>query len=236
MTGQPSGAGAREGTWAILVAAGSGTRLGVDRPKAFASLHGRALVSESLERLDASDWIDAIVVTAPPGWEEALIVLAEELALSKVAAVVTGGETRADSVRLALGEVAADAVAIVVHDAARPLLTDSVLERVLSALAEYDGSVPGLAVVDTIKRVEGGVVVETLPRAALTAVQTPQAFRADVLRRAYEGNLEGATDCASLVERIRGRVTVVDGSPSLVKVTTRAELELVERLLEEESR
>lgn len=222
-------------TWAILVAAGSGERLGADQPKAFAPLAGRALVSESLERLDASDWIDAIVVTAPAGWEEATIVLAEELVVSKVAAVVTGGASRAESVALALAEVPDDAVVVLVHDAARPLVDEDVLERVLAPLAEgYDGVVPGLAVADTVKRVEDGVVVATLPRAELTAVQTPQAFPAHVLRRAYSGDLTDATDCASLVEARGGRVRVVDGSPRLHKVTTKADLEIVERLLSEE--
>ena len=223
------------GTWAILVAAGSGERLGGDRPKAFAPLAGRALVSESLERLDASDWIDAIVVTAPAGWEAALIVLAEELVVSKVAAVVTGGASRAESVALALAEVADDAIAVLVHDAARPLLDDDMLERVLAPLSEgYDGVVPGLFLTDTVKRVRDGVVTETLPRAELIAVQTPQAFPADVLRRAYAGDLAAATDCASLVESRGGRVHVVPGSPRLVKVTTRADLALVERLLGED--
>ena len=87
--------------WAILVAAGRGERLGDERPKAFAALGGRVLLAESLERLDASPWIDALVVVAPPEWEEAVIVLAEELAAGKVAASVTGGETRAASVRAA---------------------------------------------------------------------------------------------------------------------------------------
>jgi 2-C-methyl-D-erythritol 4-phosphate cytidylyltransferase len=219
-------------TWAILVAAGSGERLAADRPKAFAALAGRALVSESIERLDASDWIDAIVVTAPPEWEEAMIVLIEELVATKVTAVVTGGASRAESVAKALAEIGEDAIAIVVHDAARPLVDDDVLERVLAPLAEgVDGVIPGLDVADTIKRVRGGMVAETLAREHLVTVQTPQAFPASVLRRAYAGDLVGATDCASLVERCGGRIRVVPGSPRLVKVTTRSDLALVERLL-----
>jgi 2-C-methyl-D-erythritol 4-phosphate cytidylyltransferase len=218
-----------------LVAAGEGARLGLDRPKAFAPLRGRALVTESLERLDASDWIDAIVVTAPAGWEQPMIVLAEELAVSKLAAVVTGGVTRAESVVLGLAEVPDDVPVVLVHDAARPLLDDAVIERVLEPLAEgYDGVVPALPVSDTVKRVEGGVVVETLDRGTLVAAQTPQAFPADVLRRACAGDMTGATDCASLVERRQGRVRVVQGDPRLLKVTTRDDLELVERLLEEQ--
>ena len=114
-------------TWAILVAAGSGDRLGADRPKAFVALGGRVLLAESLERLDGSDWIDAVVVAVPAGWEEAAIVLAEELVASKVAAVVIGGATRAESVRAALQEVPDDALVVIVHDAARPLVDDAVI-------------------------------------------------------------------------------------------------------------
>lgn len=219
-------------TWAILVAAGAGARLGADRPKAFVGLAGRPLLAESLERLDASDWVDAIVVAAPPGWEEPAILLAEELVASKVTAVVTGGETRAESVRIALGEVGDEALVVIVHDAARPLVTDEVLERLLTALGEgVDGAVPGLPVADTVKRVEHGLVVETLDRAHLVAVQTPQAFRVEALRAAYAGDLGGATDCASLVEQRGGRVLVVEGDPALLKVTTRDDLLRVESML-----
>jgi len=215
-----------------LVAAGSGERLGGDRPKSFAALGGRPLLAESVERLDASDWIDAIVVAAPPGWEEPVILLSEELAASKVVSCVTGGATRAESVREALAEVPGEALVVIVHDAARPLVDDAVVERVLAPLAEgYDGAVPALSVADTLKRVEGSRVVETVPRDDLVAVQTPQAFVAGSLRRAYAGELPDATDCASLVERAGGRVAVVDGDPRLVKVTTQADLALVESWL-----
>ncbi|TML72112.1 MAG: 2-C-methyl-D-erythritol 4-phosphate cytidylyltransferase [Actinobacteria bacterium] len=220
------------GTWAILVAAGAGERLGSDRPKAFAALRGRPLLAESLERLEASSWIDAIVVVAPPEWEEPAILLAEELVATKVTSVATGGATRAESVRAGLAEVSPDALVVVVHDAARPLLTDAVIGRVLEPLGEgLDGAVPGLPLADTVKRVRGHEIVETLDRAELVAVQTPQAFRADVLRAAFAGDLAGATDCASLVERRGGRVRVVEGDSQLLKVTTRQDLERVERLL-----
>jgi 2-C-methyl-D-erythritol 4-phosphate cytidylyltransferase len=216
----------------VLVAAGSGSRLGGDHPKAFVPLAGRPLLAESLERLDLSDWVDAVVVAAPAGWEEPTILLAEELVASKVVAVVTGGATRAESVRNALAEVAEDALVVLVHDAARPLVDDAVLERILAGLAEgADGVVPALPLSDTVKRVEGGRVVETVPRDMLVAAQTPQAFIADRLRAAHEGDLAGATDCASLVEQAGGRVDVVPGDARLVKVTTSADLELVERLL-----
>jgi 2-C-methyl-D-erythritol 4-phosphate cytidylyltransferase len=221
--------------WAVLAAAGRGERLGSDRPKAFARLGGRPLLAESLERLDASDWIDRIVIAAPPEWEEPSILVAEEIAAAKVAAAVTGGASRSESVRLALAEVPEDAAVVLVHDAARPLLPEEVLERVLAPLAEgWDGVVPALQVSDTVKRVEGERVVETLRRDDLVAVQTPQAFLPDVLRRAVAGEVAGATDCASLVESAGGRVRWVDGDPRLLKVTDADDLALVESWLGEE--
>lgn len=230
MTEQSSGSDGA--TWCVLVAAGAGERLGSERPKAFAGLAGRPLLAESLERLDASDWIDAIVVAAPAGWEEPTILLAEELVASKVAAVVTGGGTRAESVRAGLAEVPGDALVVLVHDAARPLVDDAVVERLLTRLADgVDGAIPGVAIRDTVKRVDGGLVAETIDRDTLVSVQTPQAFVAPRLRAAYEGDIGGATDCASLVERAGGRVAVVAGDPRLVKVTTADDLEIVARLL-----
>jgi 2-C-methyl-D-erythritol 4-phosphate cytidylyltransferase len=211
--------------WAVLAAAGRGERLGDDRPKAFARLGDLPLVAESLRRLDDSDWIDGIVVAAPPDWEEPCIVLAEELGAGKVSAVVTGGETRAASVRAALAEVPDDALVVLVHDAARPLVSDDVIARVLAPLSEgYDGAVPVVPVSDTVKRVRGGEVVETVDREELVVTQTPQAFLAAALRRAAAG--EGS-DCASLVESQGGRIKAVEGDPRLLKVTSREDLELV---------
>jgi 2-C-methyl-D-erythritol 4-phosphate cytidylyltransferase len=229
---QPGGSGEAGATWALLVAAGAGERLGIDRPKAFASLGGRPLLAESLDRLDRCPWVDAIVVAAPVGWEEPTILLAEELAATKVVSCVSGGATRADSVRAALADVPEDALVVLVHDAARPLLDDAVVERLLAPLAEgFDGVVPAVPIPDTVKRVDGSVVVETLDRDDLVGAQTPQAFLAAALRRAFDGDLSAATDCASLVERAGGRVAVVDGDSRLLKVTTSSDLALVELLL-----
>jgi 2-C-methyl-D-erythritol 4-phosphate cytidylyltransferase len=217
--------------WAILVAAGRGERLGLDRPKAFARLGDEPLLAEPLRRLDACPWVDDIVLVAPPGWEEPAILLAEEEGCAKVRACVTGGETRSDSVRAGLGEVSSDALVVLVHDAARPLVTDAVVERVLAPLSEgWDGAVPGLPVGDTLKRIaSGGGVEETVPRDGLWAVQTPQAFVAEALRRAFSPSNTGlqATDCAGHVEAAGGRIKVVEGDPRLLKVTSLSDLETV---------
>jgi 2-C-methyl-D-erythritol 4-phosphate cytidylyltransferase len=218
--------------WAVLAAAGRGERLGSDRPKAFARLGGRPLLAESLERLESSDWIDQIVIAAPPDWEEPSILVAEEIAATKVSSAVTGGASRAESVRLALEDVPEEAAVVLVHDAARPLLPEDVIERVLAPLSDgWDGAVPALPIADTVKRVESERVVETLPRGELVAVQTPQAFLPDVLRRALAGDVSGATDCSSLVEAGGGRVKAVEGDPRLLKVTDPGDLALVESWL-----
>jgi 2-C-methyl-D-erythritol 4-phosphate cytidylyltransferase len=212
-------------TWAVLVAAGRGDRLGAERPKAFVRLGDLPLLAESLRRLDRCDLIDGVVLVVPPEWEQPAILLAEELGASKVAACVAGGQTRSESVRVGVAEVPDEAAVIVVHDAARPVLPEDVIQRLLEALAlGFDGAVPGVPVADTVKRVQDGAVAETLVRDELIAVQTPQAFVASILRAAVGG--EG-TDCASLVEAAGGRVAVVPGDERLLKVTTSADLDRV---------
>jgi 2-C-methyl-D-erythritol 4-phosphate cytidylyltransferase len=219
------------GVWAVVAAGGRGERLAGGRPKAFAKLAGRPLLAESLERLEASEWVDAIVVVAPPDWEEPAILLAEELGAGKVTACVAGGATRTESVRIGIGEVPDDAAVVMVHDAARPLLAPEVVDRVLEALGEgWDGAVPAVAVSDTLKRAVDGQVVETLDRSGVYAAQTPQAFVAATLRRALADG-EGETDCAALVEAAGGRIALVEGDARLLKVTTPGDLALVEALL-----
>jgi 2-C-methyl-D-erythritol 4-phosphate cytidylyltransferase len=221
------------GVWAVLVAAGRGERLGIDRPKAFAKLAGRPLLAEPLERLESSEWIEALVVVAPVGWEEPAILLAEELGAAKVSACVTGGERRPDSVRAGIEEVPHEAAVVLVHDAARPLVPHEVIDRVMAPLGDgWDGAVPALPVADTLKRArEDGAVTETVARHGLYGVQTPQAFVASTLRDALATSAGDGTDCAGFVEAAGGRVRLVEGDPQLVKVTSAADLGFVERLL-----
>jgi len=224
-------------TWVVVCAAGAGKRLAGTRPKAFAALAGRPLLAESLERLDNCDAIAGLVVAAPPGWEEATILLSEELDCDKVSTVVRGGHERGESVRLALAEIPEEVESVLVHDAARPLVTDEVVRRVLDPLSQgWDAVVPALPLADTVKLVEGERVVETPERSSLVAVQTPQAFRAEVLRAAYAAEHDDATDCSTLIERRGGRVLWVEGDRHLHKVTTADDLLLVENWLLKEKR
>src|SRR5918999_3836742 len=199
--------------WAVIVAAGRGERLGLDRPKAFAKLNDRPLLAESLERLEWSEWIDSIVVAAPPDWEEPVILLAEELGCGKVVAAVPGGESRGASGRAGLAEVPEDAAVVLVHDAARPVLAEDVVDRLLRALNQgWDGVVPGLPIDDTVKRVERDQVVETLDRDGMVVAQTPQAFVWAALQDAVAAGGE-ATDCAALVEARGGPVKGLPRGP-----------------------
>lgn len=214
---------AHESVWSVLLAAGSGQRFGA--LKQFEMLGDRRVVDWPLDVLARHS--DGVVVVLPEDLDTSSVTIADS-ATSHSATVVTttGGATRSESVRRAMASVPDDATIICVHDAARPFVTDEVMHAVLDAVrAGADGAVPGLEVADTIKTVdETGQVTGTPDRAHLRAVQTPQAFRAEVLWKAHSFGAD-ATDDAALVERGGGRVVVVPGDPILRKITTRDDLE-----------
>lgn len=212
-----------ERTWAVVVAAGGGRRYG--GAKQFAPLGDRRVVDHAVGAARAA--CDAVVLVLPAGirWDGV-----------PVAAAVEGGATRSASVRAGLAAVPAGAAVVVVHDAARPLAPPALFGAVVAAVdAGADAAVPGLPVVDTLKRVADGHVVGTVAREGLVAVQTPQAFRADRLRAAHAG-LGDATDDAALVEAAGGTVVVVPGEPSNLKVTTPGDLRVAAALLGGERR
>jgi 2-C-methyl-D-erythritol 4-phosphate cytidylyltransferase len=206
-------------TWAIVVGAGGGERFGA--PKQFLRLAGISVLDRAVgvarEACDGvvavlpsgSDWI------APPGVRTA-----------------TGGASRSDSVRAGLACVPDDAEVVVVHDAARPLASRQLFATVVRAIADgADAAVPALPIVDTVKRVRDHAVIETVPRDGLVTVQTPQAFRARVLRDAHRHE-DTTTDDAALVEAGGGRVVVVDGERRNLKLTLADDLELAQALLD----
>ena len=220
-------------TAVVLLAAGRGERLGADVPKAFVTLAGRPLLGHVLDVIERCSGIDALAVAVPPGWEQR----AEELVAGRWTAMfVAGGPTRQSSGAAAL-TIARDRwnlERVVVHDVARPLASPSLYDAVLRALADVDGAVPGQPVSDTIKRVDDGRVVETLPRPSLVAVQTPQAFDAATLIRAHDAAARDGfqgTDDAVLVERIGGRVVVVPGERENMKITVPEDLAVAGKLL-----
>jgi 2-C-methyl-D-erythritol 4-phosphate cytidylyltransferase len=198
--------------WAIVVAAGSGARFGGPVPKQYLPLGDRRVLDHSLERMSAATSGRVVLVVSADRVDDA-----EPLA----SVVVEGGATRSASVRAGLAVVPESAQFVLVHDAARPLVPSAVIDRLLAALASgADAAVPGLAVTDTVKRIDAdGVVIDTPERSRLMAVQTPQAVRADLFRRVCAAGGD-ATDDAALVEAAGGRVVVVAGDPLARKVTT----------------
>jgi len=212
-------------TVALIVAAGSGERLGASRPKAFVTLAGKPMVQWSVEALRAAPSVGEIVVALPQGE-----------AAPEGTVGVPGGSVRSASVRAALHAAGPDEH-VVVHDAARPLVTPDLVARTVAALDDADGAIAAAPVPDTIK--EAGpdrLVSATLSRDRLWAIQTPQAFRRDALERALDVDdetLAAATDDAWLVERSGGRVRVIESTPRNLKVTTSADLRVAEMLLAE---
>jgi 2-C-methyl-D-erythritol 4-phosphate cytidylyltransferase len=205
--------------WTVVVGGGSGQRYG--RPKQYDEVAGRRIIDHSVAVARAvSDGVVVVVPTADAEREGA----------------VAGGATRSESVRNGLAAVPADAAIVCVHDAARPLATPELYARVIAAVAAgADGAIPGVPVTDTIKMVDelvdgGGTVVGTPDRARLVAVQTPQAFRAEMLRAAHAAGGEG-TDDAAIVEAEGGRVVIVPGEAENLKVTTPSDLDRVAEVL-----
>ena len=202
-----------------MPAGGSGERLGADRPKALVELAGRPMLEWSVEALGAV--CDRVVVALPPGHEQP-------------PDRVAGGPSRSESVRNALA-AAPEAELVVVHDAARPLVTPDLVRRCIAALEGADGAIAAAPVTDTIKEAgSDGGVIRTLDRSALWSIQTPQVFRAQVLRDALSAGpevLAGATDDASLVEAAGGTVRVVETGAENLKVTTTLDLRMAEAIL-----
>lgn len=212
---------------ALIVAAGSGERLQAGMPKALVELSGKSLLAWSVEALQATATVERIVVALPEG-----------VAAPQGTVGVRGGAVRSESVREALNaiEEGDESEVVLVHDAARPLLTPDLAEAVIAAVLEreVDAAVAAAAVTDTVKRAQDGLVTETLQRSELWAVQTPQAFRRGALERALAAPAEvlaGATDDAWLIERAGGSVAIVPCSPENLKITTPLDLEIAAALL-----
>jgi len=218
---------------AIVPAAGRGERLGPGAPKALRLLGGVPLLVHAVRNLAAARLVDLVVVAAPPDQVTAVRALLADHHTGATLHVVPGGPTRPESVRAALAALP-DAVAVVlVHDAARPLAPVELIDAVASAVrAGADAVVPGLPVTDTVKRVDGDVVTETVDRSALRSVQTPQGFRRTVLEEAHLDLSDGGiTDDAGLVERAGYSVIVVPGAEEAFKVTRPLDLVLAEAVL-----
>jgi 2-C-methyl-D-erythritol 4-phosphate cytidylyltransferase len=219
---------------AIVAAAGSGDRLGGELPKALVELAGRPLAAWSIAALAGSSRVERLVIAAPAGFEAQIAALAARTAPDLPAEVVTGGSSRSGSVANGL-EATGDAAIIVVHDAARPLVTADLVDRSVSQLERWgcDAAIAAARATDTIKEADaGGRVSATLERTSLWAVQTPQVFRAEALRKSVtSARLHRAYDDAQLVEAIGGDVRIVESSRENLKITTPFDLRVAELLL-----
>jgi 2-C-methyl-D-erythritol 4-phosphate cytidylyltransferase len=218
---------------AILVAAGRGERMGQGSPKAFLALGGEPLLVRAARAFEAAASVVGIVAVVPPGETEVARRLLQSFV--KLEAVVAGGARRQDSVLAGLKRVPNGFAGVVlVHDAARPLVDEALIEAVARAASEHGAAVPVLPVVDTVKRVRDGMVVGTLDRSELAAAQTPQGFRMTLLVQAYEEAFRDrltVTDEAMAVERMGAVVMTVPGSPRNRKLTTPEDLAWAEGLL-----
>ncbi len=220
---------------AIIAAAGAGTRMASDRPKQFLLLAGTPVIIHTLKVFEQCESINEVIVVLPAAESAGFLSLATKFGLRKVARVVPGGVTRADSVKRGLLAIrAATAEIVAVHDGVRPFVTVEEVDAVVTK-AQTDGAAILVApVTDTIKQVDDGRVVQTLDRGALRRALTPQCFRYELLRQAYQTadvTDSSATDESVLVEHLGHPISVIDGSPRNIKITTVEDLAIAEAML-----
>jgi 2-C-methyl-D-erythritol 4-phosphate cytidylyltransferase len=223
---------------AIIAAAGTGSRMASDRPKQFLQLAGTPIIFHTLAPFEQCDSIHEVIVVLPSEDASAFLTLAGKRGLRKLSRVVPGGATRADSVHRGLMAIRpATAGIVAVHDGVRPFVTVEEIESVV-ALAESDGAAILVApVTDTIKQVSGNSIVTTLDRHELRRALTPQCFRYELLRKAFEQsdvNDPSLTDESALVEKIGVRVSVVEASIRNMKITTPEDLLIAEAFIKKE--
>lgn len=218
---------------AIIVAAGSGTRFGSDIPKQFVEIAGKPLLMHTLAKFEACDEIDEIVLVLAADQIPTFEISNFRSEVTKLSAVVAGGSSRAESVKNGLAAVSEDCSIVAVHDGARPLVSVDEITRTVEKAAETGAACLVAEVNDTIKHVEGGEIVRTVDRTKLRRALTPQAFKVEILRRAFDefGADESATDECYLVEKLGVPIACVEGSSRNIKVTRPEDVVLAEALL-----
>lgn len=217
---------------AIIAAAGCGSRMASDRPKQFLQLAGSPIIFHTPQPFEQCESIQEVIVVLPAAESASFLSMAAKWGLRKLTRVVPGGTTRADSVKRGLLAIrAATAEIVAVHDGVRPFVTVDEINRTIAA-AQSDGAAILVApATDTIKEVSGGKIVRTLDRSELRHALTPQCFRYETLRRAYERadvNDPSLTDESALVEKLGEAVTIVEGSSRNIKITTPEDLVIAE--------
>jgi 2-C-methyl-D-erythritol 4-phosphate cytidylyltransferase len=220
--------------FAIIVAAGRGSRAGGGRAKQFREISGIPVIIHTLSRFERSETIGESVVVLPSDARAEFLALAASHGLRKVARAVAGGETRAESVLRGLESIGDREGVVAVHDGVRPFITPEEIDRTVREAEAFGAAVLATPASDTVKEAEGGAVLRTLERARLWHAQTPQCFRLELLRRAYaQPGALGAhvTDCSALVERLGAAVRIVEGGAHNIKITTPRDFALAEILL-----
>ncbi len=221
---------------AIIAAAGSGSRMASARPKQFLELAGKPIIFHTLKPFEECDSINEIIVVLPAEDSAGFLSMAGKLGLRKLTKVIPGGVTRADSVRRGLQAIrAATAEIVAVHDGVRPFVTVDEIEKTIAAARSNGAAILVAPATDTIKEVsEIGDVIRTIDRKQLRHALTPQCFRFDLLRRAFETvdvSDASITDESYLIEQLGERVSIVEGSASNMKITTKADLAVAEAML-----
>ncbi len=219
------------------MAAGSGSRFGHELPKQLLPLAGKPMIAWSIERLAGHSRIDSLVVVVSPGHEAGLTEVVSPIAAGKLHAVIPGGETRQDSVRLGLAAVPETATHVLVHDAARPCLTRALVDRMVDALGEHDAAVPVTPAVDTLVLTASGEVDAIVDRANIGRVQTPQAFRLALAREAHTAAAQRglqSSDDGSLVMALGKPVAAIAGDRTNIKVTYQEDLVIAAAILGQE--
>lgn len=222
---------------AIIAAAGAGTRMASDRPKQFLLLAGTPVIFHTLKVFEQCDSINEVIVVLPAEESAGFLSMAGKMGLRKVARVVPGGATRAESVKRGLMSIrSATAEIVAVHDGVRPFVTVEEINDTIAAAQANGAAILVAPVTDTIKQVSDQSIVKTLDRGGLRRALTPQCFRYELLREAYQGvdiNDPSLTDESALVEQLGHRVSVVEGSARNIKITTAEDLEIAEALLKQ---
>ena len=219
-------------TVAIVPAAGSGKRLGLKTPKPFVLLGGKPLVIRALEALDSSGSIDAIIVAAEKRYVKRLEALVGRYRLKKVAAVIAGGRTRFNSVKNCLEKIGRSFDVVLIHDGARPFVDEDLIEASVRLARKFGACIVAVPESDTVKLVDKkGFIRKTLDRKEIFRAGTPQAFKLDIIRKAYTSAKSGnVTDDSSLVESLGVKVKILNGSYRNIKITTKEDLKMGEAL------
>ncbi len=222
---------------AIIAAAGWGKRFGVDKRKQFQSLGGKPVIVHSIEGFEESPSVgEIILVVSEDSIDHCREEIVEKFQFKKIKGVIPGGEERQHSVKMGFSSISNKTDIVVVHDGVRPFVTVDMIEESIKEALKWGGAIVATPVKDTVKESSEGYIQRTLPRESLWLAQTPQAFRYDVLKRAYEMSEEDGflgTDESSLVERLGIRVKLIRGSQMNIKITTEEDLLLAELALKE---